>query len=126
MSKLNEANQFEGVADSLMNQGHAQRANEFYAKAKSIREAAGLVGKQFDIVNGQLAIVSPSAGAPVKLTKAGAPLAAPFQARAKKSGYSAALRGVSSAAAGTVTDPGQRPNGGPLLSAGLFGGGVGG
>ncbi|MDQ6914428.1 MAG: MlaD family protein [Actinomycetota bacterium] len=126
MSKLNEANQLEGIAASLTNEGHAQRADQFYAKAKDVRQANGLVGKQFDIVNGQLSIVEPSAGAATKLTKSGAPLVAPFQARAKKTGYEAALRGATAPSAGKPAGSGQAGNAGPLVSAGLFGGGVGG
>jgi virulence factor Mce-like protein len=124
MSKLNEANQFEGVADSLLREGHAQRADAFYAKAHGIRQSNGLLGKQFDIVGGKLAIVD-SPGA--KLSRAGAPVAAPFQVRAKRQGYAAALRGALSPTGGQPAAAGQVANPVPAVGAGLFDiGGVGG
>jgi phospholipid/cholesterol/gamma-HCH transport system substrate-binding protein len=121
MSKLNEANQFEGVADSLLTEGHSARANEFYDKAKSIRQANGLIGKQFDIVNGQLAIVD---GPTTKLTKAGAPLESPFAARSKKVGFGAALRGATTTAKVPLA-PKALPSSSPSLGQGLFGGATG-
>jgi len=91
MSKLNEANQFEGVADSLKDQGYNARADQFYAKAHQIRVDNGLLGKQFDILNGHLTIVDPPGN---KQTQAGAPQVVPFDQRLKTEGFAAATRGI--------------------------------
>ncbi len=73
-SALNQANQFEGIADSLNNQGKSALAKTWFAKARSIRVDNGLLGKQWDLRSGHLVIVDTKA---TKLTPGGAPLVAP-------------------------------------------------
>jgi phospholipid/cholesterol/gamma-HCH transport system substrate-binding protein len=111
MSMLNKANQFEGAGDSLKAEGFNARADEFYAKAKQMREDNGLIGKQFDIVGGKLAIVDAPGD---KLTKAGSPLVTPFAAREKTVGYNGALAGVAPKASGNRVANPDLPNAGPL------------
>jgi virulence factor Mce-like protein len=111
MAMLNKANQFEGAGDSLKAEGYLKRADEFYAKAEQMRKDNGLLGKQFDIVNGALAIVDAPGD---KLTKAGAPLVSPFAAREKKVGYDGALGGLAPKASGKRVANVDLPNAGPL------------
>jgi virulence factor Mce-like protein len=124
---LNQANQFEGVANNLNNEGKPALAARWWAKARAMRVAHGLLGKQFDVSGGRLAIVDAGAG---KLTAGGAPLVAPFQARAKRDGYAAALRGALPAAgpgpsaARTGAARGLRASG-PLHAFGFLAVGVG-
>jgi phospholipid/cholesterol/gamma-HCH transport system substrate-binding protein len=73
-SALNQANQFEGVADSLLNEGKPQLAKDWYEKARSIRIKNNLLGKQWDLKGGHLTIVDTNA---TKLTAGGAPPVAP-------------------------------------------------
>jgi virulence factor Mce-like protein len=82
---LSEANQVEGLADALTREGKAAAAKPWYARALQLRTDNNLLGKQWDIKNGQLVIVD---GAGEKLTQGGAPLLAPF---AVKGGNATAL-----------------------------------
>jgi phospholipid/cholesterol/gamma-HCH transport system substrate-binding protein len=122
MSRLNQANQFEGVGDSLMAQGFRARADEFYAKAKAIRDKYSLVGKQFDIVGGRLTIVDPPGN---KLTKADAPAVIPFDLHADRQGYGKAVQGLlstgSGARKGKTTDLGALNISGVANVAGVGG-----
>jgi phospholipid/cholesterol/gamma-HCH transport system substrate-binding protein len=72
---LNQANQFEGVADIMKRAGKSDQAEKWYAKAHAIREDKGLLGKQWDIRGGRLVIVD---GATDKLSLGGAPLIPPY------------------------------------------------
>jgi hypothetical protein len=72
---LNRANQFEGVADNFKREGKPDLAQRWYQRALSIRTKSGLLGKQWDIRGGKLAIV---ATGEKKLSLGGAPLVPPF------------------------------------------------
>jgi len=72
---LNQANQFEGVADNFKREGKPDLAQRWYQRALSIRTKSGLLGKQWDIRGGKLAIV---ATGEKKLSLGGAPLVPPF------------------------------------------------
>ncbi|MDX6649146.1 MAG: phospholipid/cholesterol/gamma-HCH transport system substrate-binding protein [Solirubrobacteraceae bacterium] len=71
---LNQANQFEGVADNLKREGKPELAARWYQKAMAIRTKNGLLGKQWDIRGGKLTIV---ATGDKKLSQGGAPLVPP-------------------------------------------------
>jgi phospholipid/cholesterol/gamma-HCH transport system substrate-binding protein len=68
--KLNQANQFEGVAKIMAREGKPDQAKKWYARARAIRVQNGLLGKQWDLRGGRLVIVDPHAK---KLTAAGSP-----------------------------------------------------
>nr|MDQ4040315.1 hypothetical protein [Actinomycetota bacterium] len=76
-SALNQANQFEGLADALKREGKPSQAKRWYARARSIRTRNGLLGKQWDIRRGKLTIVP----VPGRRTAAGAPAIAPYMKR---------------------------------------------
>ncbi len=76
-SALNQANQFEGLADALKREGKPGQAKRWYARARSLRTRNGLLGKQWDIRRGKLTIV-PVAG---RRTAGGAPAIAPYMKR---------------------------------------------
>jgi phospholipid/cholesterol/gamma-HCH transport system substrate-binding protein len=71
---LNEANQYEGIADSMKREGKAGLATDWYGKAHGIRVANDLLGKQWDLQGGHLTIVDTG---DTKLTDGGAPLVPP-------------------------------------------------
>ena len=71
---LNQANQFEGVADALLREGKPALAKGWYAKAHAIRVDHDLLGKQWDLKGGKLTIVDTGA---TKLSLGGAPAIAP-------------------------------------------------
>ena len=71
---LNQANQFEGVAGALGNEGKSKLAASWYAKAKAIRVQHGLLGKQWDLQGTKLTIVDTKSK---ELTRGGAPVVAP-------------------------------------------------
>jgi phospholipid/cholesterol/gamma-HCH transport system substrate-binding protein len=71
---LNQANQFEGVADALQREGKPALAKGWYSKAHDIRVKHDLLGKQWDTKGGRLRIVDTGA---TKLTRGGAPPIAP-------------------------------------------------
>jgi virulence factor Mce-like protein len=97
---LNQANQFEGVADALLREGKPDLAKTWYAKAHTIRVNHGLLGKQWDLQGGHLAIVDPHA---TKLTLGGAPPIAPALLRGRsdkairgtEQRFAARLQGIS-------------------------------
>lgn len=75
---LNKANQYEGVADALKREGKPGEATTWYERAHSLRAANGLLGHQWDIVNGKLTIVDTKL---TSLTAGGAPKFAPYALR---------------------------------------------
>jgi phospholipid/cholesterol/gamma-HCH transport system substrate-binding protein len=81
--KLNQANQFEGVAKIMAREGKPELAKKWNAKARSIREANGLLGKQWDIQHGRLVMVDLGTD---KLTAAGSPKEIPALLRARNGG----------------------------------------
>jgi hypothetical protein len=85
-SALNQANQFEGVADALKREGKPALAQRWYKRALAIRTKNGLLGKQWDIRGGKLAIVDTGAK---KLTLAGGPPVAPMFLKGAKGAVSA-------------------------------------
>ena len=81
----------------------------------------GLLGKQFDILNGHLTIVDPPGN---KQTQAGAPQVVPFDQRLKTQGFAAATRGIEpmqNAPSAPQVTPSALPAPGSGL-AGLLGG----
>jgi hypothetical protein len=96
---LNQANQFEGVADALLREGKPALAKGWYAKAHDIRVKHDLLGKQWDLKGGRLTIVDTNA---TKLTLGGAPPIAPAllrgrtdkQARGTEQRFAARLQGI--------------------------------
>ncbi|MDX6699351.1 MAG: phospholipid/cholesterol/gamma-HCH transport system substrate-binding protein [Solirubrobacteraceae bacterium] len=78
---LNQANQFEGVADALKREGHPDKANGFYARARALRVQNGLLGHQWDLKGGRLTIVDTKS---TDLTAGGAPRLAPYALRGGK------------------------------------------
>jgi virulence factor Mce-like protein len=75
---LNKANQFEGIADALKREGKPGEATTWYGRAHKLREDNGLLGHQWDIVNGKLSIVDTKL---TSLTAGGAPRFAPYALR---------------------------------------------
>jgi phospholipid/cholesterol/gamma-HCH transport system substrate-binding protein len=96
---LNQANQFEGVADSLLREGKPALAKRWYRKALAIRVKHDLLGKQWDLQGGRLKIVDTGTK---KLTLGGAPPIAPAllhgrsdkQAAGVERRFAAGLQGI--------------------------------
>ena len=85
---LNQANQFEGVAQALAREGKPAASKRWTQRALAIRKSHDLMGKQWDIRRGRLTIVD----VPGKLTAAGAPRVAPYMARGGNATLSRAYR----------------------------------
>ena len=74
---LNQANQFEGLAEALEREGKPAQAKRWSTRARSLRVENDLLGKQWDVRGGKLSIVEVKG----KRTATGAPTVAPYMER---------------------------------------------